>query len=256
MHQTFSPPPFPLFYRKTHFSKTLIRFCANPSLSSNPIFLPLLHDQDLTSPLQRQQGEEQDEVPHDSMLRFFKSRTSTRDPKFESKLSLQSNRRPSWRLASASDPESDSEFDVDEDKEQVGSDPITSAQGISGEILHLAQNLPENSTLEEVLGPYVGRVGERESLEVLEKLSEEGFVMGCLYFFEWMRLQEPSLVTARTCSLLFPTLGRAGMADELMILFRNLPKTRQFRDVRVYNAAISGLLSCGRYKISRTLCTV
>lgn len=255
MHQTFSSPSCPLFYRKPHFSKTLIRFSATPSSpvptpsshSSSPIFLPFLQEQDRTLQHQRQQKEEEDEDPNDPILRFFKSRTSTQDPRFESKFSLQKNRRPSWRLASTTDPESDAEFDVEEEKEQVVSDSCTSLQGISGEILHFARNLPENSTLGEVLGPYVGRVGERECVEVLGLMCEEDLVMGCLYFFEWMGLQEPSLVTARACSLLFPMLGRAGMGDDLMVLLRNLPKTRQFRDVRIYNSAISGLSSCGRY---------
>ena len=260
MHQTFSSPSCPLFFRKPHFSKTLIRVSATPSHSvptppshsSSPIFLPFLQEQE-TTPQHQVQQKEEDEDPNDPILRFFKSRTSTQDPRFESKLSLQKNRRTSWRLASATDPESEAEFDVEEEKEQVVLDPSTSLQSVSGEILHFARNLPENSTLGEVLGPYVGRVGEKECVEVLDLMCKEGLLMGCLYFFEWMRLQEPSLVTARACSLLFPMLGRAGMGDEVMILLRNLPKTRQFRDVRVYNASISSLSSCGRYKIFRNL---
>lgn len=77
-------------------------------------------------------------------------------------------------------------------------------------------------------------------------LEQESLLTSALYFFEWMRLQEPSLVTPRTCSVIFPLLGRAKMGDELMVLFGNLPKEKQFRDVHVYNAAISGLMSCGR----------
>lgn len=61
-----------------------------------------------------------------------------------------------------------------------------------------------------------------------------------------MRSQEPSLVTPRACTLLFPLLGRAKMGDKLMVLFRNLPSNKEFRDACVYNAAISGLLSSGR----------
>lgn len=261
MHQPFSSPSCPLFYPKPHFSKTLTRLSATPSRplpapsshSSPLIFLPFLQEQEPTPQHQQLQEEEEDDDPSDPILRFFKSRTSTQDPRFESKLSLQKNRHTSWRLASTADPESDAGLDAEDEKEQVVLDPSTAVKGISGEILHFARNLPENSTLGEVLGPYVGRIGERECVEVLGVMCKEGLVMGCLYFFEWMGLQEPSLVTARACSLLFPLLGRAGMADEVMILLWNLPKTRQFRDVRVYNAAISALSSCGRYMIFRNL---
>lgn len=116
-----------------------------------------------------------------------------------------------------------------------------------GEILQIARNLPENSTLGELMGPYKGRVSVRESVQVLDLMGQEGLVMGCLYFFEWMGLQEPSLVTGRACSVLFPLMGRSGMGDKLMVLVRNFPAAKQFRDVHVYNSALSGLLCCGRY---------
>lgn len=117
-----------------------------------------------------------------------------------------------------------------------------------GQILQLAKNLPENLTIGEVLGPYEGKLGEKECLEVLGLMGEDkDLVLSSLYFFEWMGLQEPSLITARACSVLFPVLGRAGMGDTLMILFKNLPNDVHFRDVHVYNAAISGLLCCERY---------
>ncbi|KAE8736294.1 Detected protein of confused Function [Hibiscus syriacus] len=82
-------------------------------------------------------------------------------------------------------------------------------------------------------------------------MGNEGLVLGCLYFFEWMHLQEPSLVTPRACSIIFPVLGRSGLGDKLMVLFRNLPQSKGFRDIHVYNAAISGLLSSKRYRDAR-----
>ncbi|KAE8123994.1 hypothetical protein FH972_018906 [Carpinus fangiana] len=120
-------------------------------------------------------------------------------------------------------------------------------EGVVAEIVRIARDLPENTTLGEVLGGYEKRVGEKECVELLGLMSEEGLVMSCLYFFEWMSLQEPSLLTPRACSVLFPVLGRARMGDKLLVLFRNLPSKKEFRDVHVYNAAISGLLCSGRY---------
>ncbi|CAL5440832.1 unnamed protein product [Camellia sinensis] len=234
--------------------------------STTPIFLPFLQEEDeeeqevemLQDP-ESEQNEQQDEVLEsieDPILRFFKFRTSIQelDPGCQGKLSLQKNRRTSWHLAPGDAVEfvEETEFDFKngfEDKqEQLGVENENLAlEGVVGEILQIARNVPENLTLGELLGPYEGRVGERDCVEVLGLMGQECLVMGCLYFFEWMGLQEPSLVTPRACSLLFPVLGRAGMGDKLMVLFRNLPNSKQFRDVHVYNAAISGLLCCGRY---------
>ena len=107
----------------------------------------------------------------------------------------------------------------------------------------------KNLTLEEALAEYEGRFSEKECWEVLEILGEEHLLLCCVCFFQWMSLQEPSLVTPGTCTVLFPLLGKGGMGDEVMELFRNLPSTKEFRDVHVYNATISGLLSSGRYTI-------
>ncbi|XP_058227493.1 pentatricopeptide repeat-containing protein At5g50280, chloroplastic [Rhododendron vialii] len=121
------------------------------------------------------------------------------------------------------------------------------AEGVLGEILDIGRNVKENVTLGELLGPYEGRIGKEECVDLLGLMAQEDLVMGCLYFFKWMGLQEPSLITPQACSVLFPVLGRGGMGDALVVLVRNLPDTREFRDVHVYNAAISGLSCCGRY---------
>ncbi|KAL0364487.1 UNVERIFIED_CONTAM: Pentatricopeptide repeat-containing protein, chloroplastic [Sesamum angustifolium] len=65
-----------------------------------------------------------------------------------------------------------------------------------------------------------------------------------------MGLREPCLVSPKACSIFFPVLGRAGMGKELLVVFKNLPfeQNKLFRDVRVYNSAITGLLFCGRYE--------
>jgi len=126
---------------------------------------------------------------------------------------------------------------------------LREAEGVVGEIVQLARNLPQNLTLEEALGEYEGRVSEKDCWEVLEILGEEGLLLCCVCFFLWMRSQEPSLVTPRACIVLFPLLGKGGMGDDVMDLFRDLPSSVEFRDVHLYNATISGLLYGGRYTI-------
>lgn len=126
---------------------------------------------------------------------------------------------------------------------------LREAEGVVGEIVQLASNLPQNMTLEEALGEYEGRVNEKDCWEVLEILGEERLLLCCVCFFQWMRLHEPSLVTPRACIVLLPLLGKGGMGDEVMGLFRNLPSSMEFRDVHVYNATISGLLYGGRYTV-------
>ncbi|KAK4479391.1 hypothetical protein RD792_014904 [Penstemon davidsonii] len=123
--------------------------------------------------------------------------------------------------------------------------------GLVGEILQIARGLPENVTIGEALEScnLGGKLGEEDCVEVLSVLGEEDNVMGCLYFFEWMGLKEPCLVSPRACSVLFPVLGRAGKGAELLLVLKNLPfeQNKLFKDVHVYNSAMSGLLSCGRY---------
>lgn len=235
-----------------------------PRSSTSPIFLPFL--QENQNP-QTQQSPEQEPPSKDGnfdsninkddpVLRFLKSQTSNPDPDpdpgTEGKISLQKNRKSSWHLAF----ETDNSLQDDEEIENfyLGSaltpDTENSAAkegGVVGEILEKARTLPENYTLGEVLEGFEGRVSEKECWEVLGLMGEEGLIMGCLYFFEWMRLNEPSLVSPRSCTILFPVLGRAGMGDEIMVILRNLPNEKRFRDVHVYNAAMSGLLGCRRY---------
>ncbi|CAL9030883.1 unnamed protein product [Prunus brigantina] len=279
------PPPFPFLHNHSPnfpfskpclfvFSKNLRLFSLHAasssstptptptptSHSSTPIFLPFLQDDDEEEEEEpedlQELEEEEEEDPDDPILRFFKSRSSTQDPQREGKLSLQKNRRSSWRLADDTQLVDESETDsgiegvLEQQKEQarqLNFDSRALSEEIVEEILQKARTLPQNLTLGEVLGGFEGRVGEKESVKVLELMGKEGLLMGCLYFYEWMGLQETSLVTPRACSVLFPMLGRAGMGDKLMILFRNLPAKKEFRDVHVYNAAISGLMCSKRY---------
>ncbi|PRQ17129.1 putative tetratricopeptide-like helical domain-containing protein [Rosa chinensis] len=275
LRQQLRPPlPLPLIHSHTsthHFpkpclfvlSKTLRRFSLysappTPTSSSSPsIFLPFLQDEEEAEEEEEdhevEDEAEEEEDPDDPIVRFFKSRTSTQDPQREGKLSLQKNRRSSWHLADDLDHSaSDSGVNpvLEAQKQQLGPDSDSNplSDGIVGQILQKARNLPQNMTLGEELGGFEGKVGEKECVEVLELMGEEGLLLGCLYFFEWMGLQEPSLVTPRACSVLFPILGRAGMGEKLVVLFNNLPAKKEFRDVHVYNAAISGLMCSKRYE--------
>lgn len=248
--------PFSLTHSKTStfsVSKTLC-LCASPS--NTPIFLPYLRQ---LEPENHEQGEgietiveEQEYDPDDPIYKFFKTRTrfSSQDPGKEGKLSLQKNRRISWHLASdLIEEEEEPEMGLIEEKEKTvfQKKALPLPEGIVGEIVQLARNLPQNLTLEEALAEYEGRrVSEKECWEVLKLLGDEQLLVCCLYFFQWMRSQEPSLVTPRACTVLFPLLGKAKMGDKLMVLFTNLPSSREFRDSHVYNAAISGLLSSAR----------
>ncbi|KAK4264462.1 hypothetical protein QN277_025634 [Acacia crassicarpa] len=258
-HKSSKPSPFSFSKTPNSLSLRFSALSADVSQSSGPIFLPLLEEderqRDKEEDMEAVAEQEQTEEPDDPIYRFFKSRTSTsgQDPQKEGKLILGENRRVSWHLASnaafveEAEVDLDSELSVVEKQEEVREKNELS-EGIVGEIVQIARNLPENLTLGEVLNGYEGRVDKTECLEVLGFLGDEGRLLDFLYFFEWMRLQEPSLVTPRACSVLFPVLGRAGMGDKVMILFRNLPSSKEFRDVRVYNAAISGLLYSGRYE--------
>jgi len=264
---TLSKPFFPTPFSRSKISKTLC-LCASPSntihSSPTPIFLPYLQQEQEPEPEEQEvietieEEKEQARDPDDPIYKFFKTRAaiSFQDPGKEGSLSLQKNRRISWHLASdASDPfEEESETGLedgsllDEEKNETVCEKkgLPLPEGIVGEIVQLARNLPQNLTLEECLVEYEGRVSEKECWEILQSLGEENLMVSCLYFFQWMRSQEPSLVTPRACTVLFPLLGKARMADKLMVLFSNLPSTKEFRDAHVYSAAISGLLSSGR----------
>lgn len=228
---------------KTSFFKFLP---ATPS-NSNPIFLPFLE-------LEEEKEEKEEEDHPDPIRTFFESLSNTQDPEREARLSLQKNRRSSWHIADVKTLETNTDIKAEKDEGESYPSRVSHSsskeeeevKGVVGEILQLAKNLPENSTLGELLDPFVGRIEEGECVELLGLMGAEGLVRSCLYFLEWMRLQEPSLLTARACSVLFPALGRAGMGKELMVLFMNLPRERQFRDVHIYNSAISGLSCCGR----------
>ncbi|XP_068652995.1 pentatricopeptide repeat-containing protein At5g50280, chloroplastic [Aristolochia californica] len=237
-------------------SKVLI---VSVTQSPNPIFLPhleepVISESELSGPeaAEQQEGEEgeEEEEDVDPIIKFFKSRSRTEDPDHEGRLQLQKNRRTSWHIADVGslqdelEENQEPEFECDISNDSI---PCPQKKGVVGEILQIARNLSENSTLGEFLGSYSGKITQQECNELLTLMGDEGLVLNCLYFFEWMGLQDPSLVTPRTYSILFPLLGRARLGAQIIILFKNLPVANHFKDLRVYNAAISGLSCCGRY---------
>ncbi|TKY69580.1 Pentatricopeptide repeat-containing protein [Spatholobus suberectus] len=237
--------PFFLLHSKTPTSS--LSLCASPSnaphSSTTLISLPYLQQQ------QEEDTEEEGHDPYDPNYNFFKTGkwVSSQDLPKEEKLYLENNPHISWHLAT----DLNEEPEMSLENEEMGccqKRELPEAEGIVGEIVKRARNLPQNLTLEEALVEYEGRVSEKECWEVLEILGEEHLLLCCVCFFQWMRLQEPSLVTPRACAVLFPLLGKGGMGDEVMGLFRLLPSTKEFRDVHVYNATISGLLYGGRYE--------
>ncbi|ESQ43600.1 hypothetical protein EUTSA_v10012796mg [Eutrema salsugineum] len=269
-HRLFLPELYlPLRSSLTRKSLSLsATFPSSSSSSSPPIFFSFfddpLPDNDQQADNSKDNSREDEEVEEegedndfkDPILKFFKSRTlsaeSTEDPSRESKFYLQKNRRTSWHLASDfTDPET--EIDPDPEKsvsvanQQTLGVHTASENGVAGEILELAKNLEVNQTLGEMLSGFEGRVSETECVEALVMMGESGFVKSCLYLHEWMSLQNPSLVSPRASSVLFTLLGREGMADKILLLLRNLPDKEEFRDVRLYNAAISGLSASQRY---------
>ncbi|KAG7533683.1 Pentatricopeptide repeat [Arabidopsis thaliana x Arabidopsis arenosa] len=261
-----------LLLRSSLYRKPILCLSAtsspSSSSSSSSIFLSCFDDplpdkiqqpDNSTNINEEDEDEDEEEEGDDStdpILKFFKSRTLTseltQDPGRESKFSLQKNRRTSWHLASdfaepGTEIESEPEESVSVANQQTLGVHTSFESSIAGEILEIAKSLTENQTLGEMLSGFETRVSETECVEALVMMGEFGFVKSCLYFYEWMSLQEPSLASPRACSVLFTLLGRERMADYILLLLSNLPDKEEFRDVRLYNAAISGLSASQRY---------
>ncbi|KAI3868914.1 hypothetical protein MKX03_007156 [Papaver bracteatum] len=247
------------------------------SQSQNPIFLPYLQEQEQEEEKQlklnlieeekllKKKKLEEIESLEDPIERFFKTRAEfdSEDPHNEGRINLQKNRRSAWHLADIKsmytiereelyDEEGEEEkFDDELTLDSGGTSDAGSGGGIVEEILELARNVPDNMTLGEVLGSwassYGGKIEETECIEILSLMGKEGLVISCLYFFEWMGVQEVSLVSPKAYNVMFGILGLARKGEKLMILFRNLPSTKEFKDLHVYNSAMSGLSCCGRY---------
>jgi hypothetical protein len=132
--------------------------------------------------------------------------------------------------------------------EENGEDQETGSTNTSmlEKILDIARNSPENVTFEEQLRKFVGIISEEDCVSLLEMLSKEGLLKECLYLVEWMRVQDPVLVTPRAFLVVFPALGHAHLSEEILDVIRNLPQEKRFRAAQIYNSAILGLAKCGR----------
>eukprot|EP01018_Ginkgo_biloba_P019776 Gb_28383 [translate_table: standard] len=135
--------------------------------------------------------------------------------------------------------------DVEVDSEPSSS--LVEEEDLLKSIINIAKNLPVNTMLTDFLDPYIGKIDHKDCNLLLQILGEEGLCLQSLHLLEWMGLQEPSLVTPRTYSIIFTLLGKARMAEKVLVLFKNMPEGREFHCVNAYNALISSMSSCGRY---------
>ncbi|CAN6464375.1 unnamed protein product [Victoria cruziana] len=255
---------------------SLCKAKSSTSESLDNIFLPFLQFQEEEEEEEEYDDEEggggNDAV--DAIHRFFKSRVATEDPPREGRIRHKKNRRLAWHVEDFGDEGSDDEllsvisgedgssnqentnqsarqgeaYDEEEKEEDEGGGETGRGKGLLREILRIAGSLPPNATLSDYLSPYEGRIDAKGCVLVLRALTGEGLVMPALYFFEWVDLQGPELVTPRAYSVLFTALGRAGMGDRIMVLFDNMPKWGRFRDLHLYNSIISALSCCRRYQ--------
>ncbi|KAL3698017.1 hypothetical protein R1sor_012093 [Riccia sorocarpa] len=118
--------------------------------------------------------------------------------------------------------------------------------GLTEEIIKIARELPQNHRLEEFLEPFHGRVSRKDGNLVLRALGAEQLTWPLLSFFQWMRLQDPCLLDPRSFCVVFTYLGRVGMVDQALTLYRNMPTSSQFHSVQVYNALLAALARCDR----------
>ncbi|XP_047071794.1 pentatricopeptide repeat-containing protein At5g50280, chloroplastic-like [Lolium rigidum] len=122
------------------------------------------------------------------------------------------------------------------------------------EILAFARSpvAADGSGFAEFLAGYSRRaLGEDECVEVMRRMGDEGLALGCLlHFFRWMTRmleEQPMSSSPQAWLVALVLLGRARMADDVLEILANLPLERGFREVVLYNAAMSGVAYCGRY---------
>eukprot|EP00249_Psilotum_nudum_P012477 c23809_g1_i2 orf=3-2129(-) len=135
-------------------------------------------------------------------------------------------------------------------QEMIGNDRLEtwSGEGTKQAILSIANNLPTNSMLGEFLDSFSEQVDTSCGNEILRSLGDQRLFCQALSFFEWMRIHTPCLLDSKTFCTIFSVLGRAGMVDRALTLFRNMPNESKFHCVNAYNALISALANNGRNK--------
>jgi hypothetical protein len=121
----------------------------------------------------------------------------------------------------------------------------TSTTAAVEEILAFARSpaAADGSGFAEFLAGYSRRaLGEDECVEAMRRMGEEGLALGCLHLFRWMArvLQEQSS-SPQAWLVALVVLGRARMADAVLEILASLPPERAFREVVLYNAAMSAV---------------
>ncbi|KAH9574977.1 hypothetical protein CY35_01G088400 [Sphagnum magellanicum] len=116
------------------------------------------------------------------------------------------------------------------------------------EILHIANNLPQNHSLEDCLVEFTNKISVVEGNLVLKVLGEEKLFVQALSFFQWMRLHKPCLLDSRSFSIIFNLLGKAKMINEALALYQSLPSDKTVRSVEVYNTLLTALSNCDRHE--------
>jgi hypothetical protein len=120
------------------------------------------------------------------------------------------------------------------------------------EILAFARSpaAADGSGFAEFLPRYSRRaLGEDGCVEVMRRMGDEGLALVCLHFFRWMTRvleEQPMSSSPQAWLVALVVLGRAGMADDVLEILASLPLERGFREVVLYNAAMSGVAHCGR----------
>ncbi|KAI5067824.1 hypothetical protein GOP47_0018352 [Adiantum capillus-veneris] len=118
---------------------------------------------------------------------------------------------------------------------------------VIGEVLNVAKCLPKNTTLQEHLQPFSGRIDHLCGNAILYKLQKERLFLSALSFFDWMRLQTPCLLNSRSLCTIFTTLGHANMVDRALVLSDNLKHRKELWCAEVFNALLSALSKYSRY---------
>jgi len=116
------------------------------------------------------------------------------------------------------------------------------------EILHIANNLPQNHSLEDCLVEFTNKISVVEGNLVLKVLGEDKLFVQALSFFQWMRLHKPCLLDSRSFSIIFNLLGKAKMINEALALYQSLPSDKTVRSVEVYNTLLTALSNCDRFE--------
>lgn len=114
-------------------------------------------------------------------------------------------------------------------------------------VVKIAKCLPKNETLQEHLQPFSGHIDHLCGNAILYKLQKESLFLSAFSFFDWMRLQSPSLLNSRSLCTIFTILGDANMVDRALVLYNNLRHRKELWLVQVFNALLSALSKHCRY---------